>query len=50
MSSELYLVFVSLGKLAHAINRDFFSFKNRKLSAKNVDIFLIFAQNIDCTS
>ena len=28
--------------------RDFLSFKNRIILAKNVDIFLIFAQNIDC--
>ena len=26
----------------------FLRFKNRKFSAKNFDIFLIFAQNIDC--
>ena len=31
---------------AHAINRDFLSFKNEKFH--NFDIFLIFAQNIDC--
>ena len=31
-------------KLAHAINRDFMSFKNWNF----FDIFLIFAQNIDC--
>ena len=26
----------------------FFSTKNKKIHQKNVDIFLIFAQNIDC--
>ena len=37
-----------LRKLAHAINRDFFSLKNENFQQKNVDIFLIFDQNIDC--
>ena len=32
-----------LRKLAHAIQRDFL-----KIQLKNLDIFLIFAQNIDC--
>ena len=39
---------LSLGKLAHAIHRDFFSCKNRKFHQKMFDICLIFAQNIDC--
>ena len=39
----------SLRKLAHAINRNFSSFKNCKFSADFFFyIFLIFAQNIDC--
>ena len=33
---------------AHAINRDFLSFRNCKFSADFFYIFLIFAQNIDC--
>ena len=38
-----------LRKLAHAIYRDFFSaVKIEKFHQKNADIFLIFAQNIDC--
>ena len=37
-----------LRKLAHAINRDFFSFKIANFQLKNFDIFLIFAKNIDC--
>ena len=37
-----------LRKHAHAIYRDFFSCKNCKIHKKNFDIFLIFAQNIDC--
>ena len=39
----------SLRKLALAIYRDFFSVpKIENFTRKNVDIFLIFAQNIDC--
>ena len=38
----------TLRKLAHAINRDFLSFKNENFQLKIFDIFLIFAQNIDC--
>ena len=38
-------LFKSLQTLAHAINRDFFSFKTFRL--KKLDIFLIFAQNIE---
>ena len=37
-----------LRKLAHAINRDFLALKIENFQLKNVDIFLIFAQNIDC--
>ena len=38
----------SLRKLAHAINRDFYALKiDFFFQLKNVDIFLIFAQNID---
>ena len=36
----------SLRKLAHAIYKEFLSFEN--FQQKNLDIFLIFAQNIDC--
>ena len=39
---------VALRKLAHSIYRDFFPFKKMKISSENFDIFLIFAQNIDC--
>ena len=35
-------------KLVHAIYRDFFGCKNCKFHKKKFDIFLIFAQNIDC--
>ena len=38
----------SLRKLAHAINREFSSFKIENFQLKKFDIFLIFAQNIDC--
>ena len=39
----------TLRKLAHAIYRDFFSVvKKKKIHKKNIDIFLIFVQNIDC--
>ena len=44
----LFVHSVSLRKLAHAINRDFLSFKNENFQLKNFDIFLIFAQNIAC--
>ena len=37
-----------LRKLAHAINREFSSFKIENFQPKKFDIFLIFAQNIDC--
>ena len=39
---------VTLRKLAHAIYRNFFGCKNQNFHRKNVDIFLIFAQNIYC--
>ena len=35
-------------KLAHAINRDFLALKFGNLQLKYFDVFLIFAQNIDC--
>ena len=38
----------ALRKLAHAIHRDFLALKIENFQLKNVDIFLIFAQNIDC--
>ena len=39
---------VSLRKHAYAIFCDFHGFKNDNFQMKNCDIFLIFAQNIDC--
>ena len=42
------LLFISLQKLAYVINRDCLSLKNENFQQKNFDIFLIFAQNIDC--
>ena len=38
----------TLRKLVNAINRDFLSLKIENFQLKNFDIFLIFAQNIDC--
>ena len=38
----------ALRKLAHAINRDFLALKIEHLQLNKFDIFLIFAQNIDC--
>ena len=39
----------TIRKLAHAIYRDYFSaVKIEKNHQKNIDMFLIFAQNIDC--
>ena len=38
----------TLRKLAHVINRLFELKKNENFQQKNFDIFLIFAQNIDC--
>ena len=35
-------------KLANAIYREFLSLKNENFQLKKFDIFLIFAQNIDC--
>ena len=40
--------FITLRKLVHAIYRDFLALKIEKFQLKNSDIFLIFAQNIDC--
>ena len=37
-----------LRKLAHAKNRDFLALKIEHFQLKKFDIFLIFAQNIDC--
>ena len=37
-----------LRKLAHAMNRYFLALKIENFQLKNFDIFLIFAQNIDC--
>ena len=37
-----------LRKLAHAIYRDILALKIENFQLKNFDIFLIFAQNIDC--
>ena len=42
--SQMY----SLRKLAHAIYRYFLSSKTENFLRKKIDIFLIFAQNIDC--
>ena len=39
---------VALRKLAHATCRDFLTFKIENFQLKIFDIFLIFAQNIDC--
>ena len=38
----------TLRKLAHAIYRKFLGCKNENFNWKFFDIFLIFAQNIDC--
>ena len=38
----------TLRKHAHVIYRIFFGFKNENFHRKKFDIFLIFAQNIDC--
>ena len=38
----------TLQKLAHAKNRNFLALKIENFHLKNFDIFLIFAQNIDC--
>ena len=39
---------VTLRKHAHAIYSDFKIVKNENFQEKSFDIFLIFAQNIDC--
>ena len=38
----------TLRKHAHGIYRDFLALKIENFQLKNFDIFLIFAQNIDC--
>ena len=38
----------SLRKHVHVIYRKCFGFKNENFHRKKIDIFLIFAQNIDC--
>ena len=38
----------TLRKLAHAIYRDFLALKTENFQLKMFDIFLVFAQNIDC--
>ena len=48
IENYLRTVDFSLRKLAHAINRDFRAVKTEKFQLKIFDIFLIFAQNIDC--
>ena len=49
IGTTLFQFIVSqLRKLVHAINRDFTSLKIENFQLKNFDIFLIFAQNIDC--
>ena len=45
---SMIVPFPTLRKLAHAINRDFLALKIENFPLKNFDIFLIFAQNIDC--
>ena len=40
--------FLTLRKHTHAIYRDFFSPEKNENFIRNFDIFLIFAQNIDC--
>ena len=42
------LTAISLRKLAHAVHRDFLALKTENFQLKMFDIFLIFAQNIDC--
>ena len=46
--SQLSLDTGTLPLLAHAINRDFLSFKNRKFSAENFLYFSYFCSKIDC--
>ena len=45
---HIMYTFNTLRKLAHAIYRDFLALKIENFQRKNFDIFLIFAQNIDC--
>ena len=42
------MLYFSLRKLVHAINTDFLALKIESFQQKMFDIFLIFAQNIDC--
>ena len=42
------MLFLTLRKLAHAINTDFLTLKSANFQLKILDIFLIFAQKIDC--
>ena len=46
MPSRSFRGVVALRKLAHSIYRDFFSCKKKSL--EKIEIFNIFAQNIDC--
>ena len=48
LSFPLYCVLTALRKLAHAINRNFLALKIEHFQLKKYDIFLIFAQNVDC--
>ena len=49
-STEAYILTIMgpIRKLVHSMYKDFLSFKNENFPLKNFDIFLIFAQNIDC--
>ena len=46
--SKFYHMVLYITKTRHAMYRKFFVFKNEKNHWTNFDIFLIFAQNIDC--
>ena len=48
MTLKLYSTYITLRKLAHAIHRVFLALKIENFQLKKFDIFLIFAQNIDC--
>ena len=43
-----YIVIAFIRNLAHAIYRDFLDVKNENYKQKNIDVFIIFAQNMDC--
>ena len=47
-SLQITLYCISLRKLAHAINTDFFSAVKLEMSMEKNDIFNIFAQDIGC--